>query len=1261
MSTALYRRYRPDRFEEVIGQDHVTVPLRTALAKDRVNHAYLFSGPRGCGKTTSARILARCLNCAQGPTPTPCGECDSCRDLATGGPGSLDVLEIDAASHGGVEDARGLRERATFAPVRDRYKILIIDEAHMVTAAGFNALLKIVEEPPEHLKFIFATTEPEKVIGTIRSRTHHYPFRLVPPEPLIAHLEQLCAEEGVSVEKGVLPLVVRAGTGSVRDTLSVLDQLIAGAQDGGVSYELAVSLLGFTPEALLDDVIDAVAADDTPTVFRVVDRVVQSGQDPRRFVEDLLDRFRDLVIARALPEEAGAILHGMPEDQVRRLSAQAAQLSRAELSRLADVTNLALTDMVGATSPRLHLELLMARLLLPASDDTHRGLAARLEALERRLELGGVPVASADESAGGTTTSARPGAPAAAGGGSADSGGAGGGEPLTGAALARAAMRRPEAQEAPTPPAQETARSEKAPAQPEPTPMPSPVGQAAPPAQPAQSEHPRPERWAPPAAASSPEADAPAQRPDAARPEQPAQQDRPQRQTPPPAPARQPEQRQQQTAQAERPTTTERPAERPAAGAPEASPASTRPQAAERAAERPQAEADAAGSAVPSSAAPAPAPSQVEKVRRAWPDILAALEDASRLMWMIVKDNASVAGYDGSLLTIGFQQDGPRQMLLGRGGDRVLAEAVHQVLGIRPQLDLILGGDAPQGGSRPAQGQAQTPSAPRAESRADAPTSRPDAGEAAPTRQDRPQQQGGEPDRGQQQDRGQASDLGPAQGGSPSGRPTGQAAAPTPGRGPSSPAPAQRPTAPQAASTTPPGAPPSDGWGRADEEPPAWDDAPPPEEDPWDSLPEFDPDADMDDSDGPEGWTPPAAGQDDAPVGAAGWDGPVPAAEDWGAPPQGGAPAPDGRRDERPAAAQGSDAPSERPTPQGSADAGPAAETGAEPSVEEVRRAYDPGPLVREEEHTIPVFARPEAELRAEFAQRFGATRPAGFDDGAGAGADAESTRAAAPSPGPDDLPPGQGDDPDATPRRDAHPAASVSGSSSAADHGSSGEPTADGTPDPGVPAEDHEHASASDADDDGSPGHAAGSGHPASMFPRLMERVRAGGPLEPPVNAAPPGGATPPTGGGPGGGAGPSGPGSTPGSDHGAGPGGAPSDAQGPGAPGPDAPRGDRPSAAALGARPGGETGSPAGASAPPSLDARAAAIRAAREAAQGRGPARPAGNGPTAPSAPAVGWEDEVASDDDVALEDSGLVGRAVVERVLGARLLEERANSA
>ena len=853
MSTALYRRYRPDRFEDVIGQDHVTVPLRTALAKDRVNHAYLFSGPRGCGKTTSARILARCLNCAQGPTPTPCGECDSCRDLATGGPGSLDVLEIDAASHGGVEDARGLRERATFAPVRDRYKILIIDEAHMVTAAGFNALLKIVEEPPEHLKFIFATTEPEKVIGTIRSRTHHYPFRLVPPEPLIAYLEQLCAEEGVSVEKGVLPLVVRAGTGSVRDTLSVLDQLIAGAQEGQVSYELAVSLLGFTPEALLDDVIDAVAADDTPTVFRVVDRVVQSGQDPRRFVEDLLDRFRDLVIARALPEEAGAILHGMPEDQVRRLSAQAAQLSRAELSRLADVTNLALTDMVGATSPRLHLELLMARLLLPASDETHRGLAARLEALERRLELGGAAPVE-DGAPEGTTTPTRSGTPAADGGGSA--GNVEGSGPLTGAALARAAMRRPEesASTAPTAP---------------------------------------PERWTPPApqsVAETPEGDVAAGATGSERPQQPPQ---PARSEPAEVGAR--------SEDARRPEAGNRPE-------PEG-----RPQAQDRTGAAPAPAHGPEETAAPSSPTPAPAASQVEMIRRAWPDILAALEDASRLVWMLVKDNASVAGYDGSLLTIGFQQDGPRQSLLGRGGDRVLGEAVHQVLGIRPRLDLILGGDAPTGDARAQSG------------------ARP-AGPARTDRPERPAPQQGRPDRPAAQPNRPAPAPGPAPREPESSRPAPPRSAapstaeddPAPPAAPPratqqrqtpQPSPAWTPAAPATSwgpaptsSTTPAPAPPADGWGGPDEEPPAWDDAPPPEEDPWDSLPAFDPDAEQDDSDGPEGWTPPARDAEERPVGAAGWDGPLPSVEDWGAPPQ-AAPAPGGAA---PDAGQG---PRSGPTP----------------------------------------------------------------------------------------------------------------------------------------------------------------------------------------------------------------------------------------------------------------------------------------------------------------------------------------------------------
>ena len=370
----------------------------TALRKNRVNHAYLFSGPRGCGKTTSARILARCLNCAEGPTDTPCGKCPSCIELARGGSGSLDVIEIDAASHGGVDDARDLRERATFAPVRDRYKIFIIDEAHMVTSAGFNALLKIVEEPPEHIKFIFATTEPDKVIGTIRSRTHHYPFRLVPPEPLMQYLELLCQQENVPVAPGVLSLVIRAGGGSVRDTLSVLDQLMAGAGPHGLDYELAVALLGYTHASLLDDIVDAVAAADSATVFRAVDRVIQTGHDPRRFVEDLLERFRDLIIVQAMPESAQAILRGMPADQIARMRNQATNLGAAELSRAADVTNTALTEMTGATSPRLHLELLCARILLPSAEQTERGIAARIDRVERRLNYtgdGGAPAVAA--------------------------------------------------------------------------------------------------------------------------------------------------------------------------------------------------------------------------------------------------------------------------------------------------------------------------------------------------------------------------------------------------------------------------------------------------------------------------------------------------------------------------------------------------------------------------------------------------------------------------------------------------------------------------------------------------------------------------------------------------------------------------------------------------------------------------------------------------------------------------------------------------
>jgi len=361
---ALYRRYRPETFQELIGQAQVTDPLRTALRTDRVGHAYLFSGPRGCGKTTSARILARCLNCVEGPTDTPCGKCPSCVELSRGGGGSLDVVEIDAASHNGVDDARDLRERAVFAPARDRYKIFILDEAHMVTPQGFNALLKIVEEPPEHVKFIFATTEPEKVIGTIRSRTHHYPFRLVPPAQLLEYVAQLCASEGIGVEPGVLPLVVRAGGGSVRDTLSLLDQLIAGSEGPTISYERAVALLGYTHDALLDAVIGALAARDAPATFAAVDRVVQTGQDPRRFVEDLLERLRDLLIVAASPSGAASLLRGVPQDQLDAMAKQASVLGSAALSSAADAVNAALTEMVGATSPRLQLELLVARLLV---------------------------------------------------------------------------------------------------------------------------------------------------------------------------------------------------------------------------------------------------------------------------------------------------------------------------------------------------------------------------------------------------------------------------------------------------------------------------------------------------------------------------------------------------------------------------------------------------------------------------------------------------------------------------------------------------------------------------------------------------------------------------------------------------------------------------------------------------------------------------------------------------------------------------------
>ena len=398
---ALYRKYRPATFAEVVGQEHVTEPLSTALTAGRINHAYLFSGPRGCGKTSSARILARSLNCEQGPTPTPCGVCDSCVALAPNGPGSVDVVELDAASHGGVDDTRELRDRAFYAPAQSRYRIFIIDEAHMVTTAGFNALLKIVEEPPDHLIFIFATTEPEKVLPTIRSRTHHYPFRLLAPRTMRSLLERICVQEGVEVDETVYPLVIRAGGGSPRDTLSVLDQLLAGADGNRVLYPRALALLGATDVALIDDAIDALAAGDAAALFGAVEGVIDAGHDPRRFATDLLERFRDLIVLQAVPDAAARGVVDAPGDVLERMRDQAARLGAGTLTRYAEVVHAGLGEMRGATAPRLLLEVVCARLLLPSASDTESALLQRLERIETRLDMS-IPVDSA------TAVSAQP-------------------------------------------------------------------------------------------------------------------------------------------------------------------------------------------------------------------------------------------------------------------------------------------------------------------------------------------------------------------------------------------------------------------------------------------------------------------------------------------------------------------------------------------------------------------------------------------------------------------------------------------------------------------------------------------------------------------------------------------------------------------------------------------------------------------------------------------------------------------------------------
>ena len=391
MSLALYRKYRPSIFGDVIGQEHITTPLSNALESGRIHHAYLFSGPRGCGKTSSARIMARSLNCEKGPTPTPCGTCQSCKDLVANGPGSIDVIELDAATHGLVDDARDLRDKAFFAPVSSRYKIYIIDEAHQLGPGAANALLKVVEEPPPHVLFIFATTEPDKLIATIRSRTHHYPFRLVPPGTLQEHLQKVCDQEKVKVEKGVLPLVVRASGGSVRDALSVLGQLLAGAGESGVTYDIAVQLLGFTDGALLDETIDGLAARDLGAVFQSIDRLIESGHDPRRFAQDLLERLRDLVVADVVEEGLKTILRNYPDDQLERMRSQAARIGGGNLSRAASIVAEGLNQMRGATAPRLILELIASRIVIAGNDGSDQGILSRIERLERQAGMEPIP------------------------------------------------------------------------------------------------------------------------------------------------------------------------------------------------------------------------------------------------------------------------------------------------------------------------------------------------------------------------------------------------------------------------------------------------------------------------------------------------------------------------------------------------------------------------------------------------------------------------------------------------------------------------------------------------------------------------------------------------------------------------------------------------------------------------------------------------------------------------------------------------------
>ncbi|MFD1543912.1 DNA polymerase III subunit gamma and tau [Nonomuraea guangzhouensis] len=702
MSLALYRRYRPGTFAEVKGQEHVTDPLRQALRTGRINHAYLFSGPRGCGKTSSARILARSLNCEKGPTPDPCGVCESCVALAPTGPGHLDVIEIDAASHGGVDDARDLRERAFFAPVSARYKIYIIDEAHMVTREGFNALLKLVEEPPPHLKFIFATTEPEKVIGTIKSRTHHYPFRLMPPATLRALLEEILLAENVPFEPTALPLVVRAGAGSARDSLSILDQLLAGAEDDGITYAKAVSLLGYTDGDLLDEVVNAFATRDGAQVFHTVNRVIEGGHDPRRFAADLLERFRDLVILANVPEAVTSGLLDRPADELDRLVQQAGSMGPAELTRAAEIFNTGLTEMRGATSPRLLLELMCARVLLPGAAQGEDALLARLE----RLERGGAVAQMAARSAGTVHAAAgsgppvappmpQPGAASAQGGASHVAGGSyaagvaqagGAGHPGSGGYASGGPQAGSAAYAGDAAHAGSAAYAGGAPQAGSVAPAGGPQGGAG-----VQADGPGAGGASTSAGSQAGGAD---DWPEPARPGRPAQSGA--------------------GAQGAAPHGVG--SQAPSSHAAASQGASVQGQSSPGQSSHGQgsygqgAQAQGSSAQVGAAHGGGVAAGGAGAVQQQWPAVLAALKQRSIVVWANVSTNAQVVGIEGNLVTLGFGQVGAMKNFTGGGKDAVVASALGDVFGGTWRVEAVVGGSpVPQGSGGPRPGSPSGP------------------------------------------------------------------------------------------------------------------------------------------------------------------------------------------------------------------------------------------------------------------------------------------------------------------------------------------------------------------------------------------------------------------------------------------------------------------------------------------------------------------------------------------------------------------------